>query len=108
MASTLELTLVFLLAAVAGVVVCRLARVPPMLGYLAVGIVLGPSAIGVASEAGGVGHLADFGIATDRQRMRADDDTDGEVAEHRRQPCQPAEDDASHRGQQVEQSQFER
>jgi len=62
MASTLELTLVFLLAAVAGVVVCRLARVPPMLGYLAVGVVLGPSAIGIASEAGGVGYLADFGI----------------------------------------------
>jgi CPA2 family monovalent cation:H+ antiporter-2 len=62
MASTLELTLVFLLAAVAGVVVCRLARVPPMLGYLAVGVVLGPSAIGVASEAGGVGYLAEFGI----------------------------------------------
>ena len=33
-----------------------------MLGYLAVGVVLGPSAIGVASEAGGVGYLADFGI----------------------------------------------
>jgi len=62
MASTLELTLVFLLAAVAGVVVCRLARVPPMLGYLAVGVVLGPSAIGIASEAGGVGYLAEFGI----------------------------------------------
>ena len=62
MASTLELTLVFLLAAVAGVVVCRLARVPPMLGYLAVGVVLGPSAIGVASDAGGVGYLAEFGI----------------------------------------------
>src|SRR3954447_5378340 len=62
MASTLELTLVFLLAAVAGVVICRLVRVPPMLGYLAVGVVLGPSAIGVASEAGGVGYLAEFGI----------------------------------------------
>src|SRR6478672_10470489 len=55
MASTLELTLVFLLAAVAGVVVCRLARVPPMLGYLAVGVVLGPSVIGVASDAVGLG-----------------------------------------------------
>ena len=62
MASTLELTLVFLLAAVAGVVVCRLARLPPMLGYLAVGVALGPSAIGVASDAAGVGYLAEFGI----------------------------------------------
>src|SRR6476619_1179545 len=62
MASTLELTLVFLLAAVAGVVVCRLVRMPPMLGYLAVGVVLGPSVIGVASDSGGVGYLAEFGI----------------------------------------------
>src|SRR6478672_3049267 len=62
MASTLELTLVFLLAAVAGVVVCRLVRMPPLLGYLAVGVVLGPSVIGVASDSGGVGYLAEFGI----------------------------------------------
>jgi CPA2 family monovalent cation:H+ antiporter-2 len=62
MASTLELTLVFLLAAVAGVVVCRLVRMPPMLGYLVIGVVLGPSVIGVASDAGGVGYLAEFGI----------------------------------------------
>ncbi|MEO5843522.1 MAG: cation:proton antiporter [Caldimonas sp.] len=62
MASTLELTLIFLVAAVAGVVVCRLSRLPPMLGYLAVGVVLGPSAIGVASDAAGVSHLAEFGI----------------------------------------------
>jgi monovalent cation:H+ antiporter-2, CPA2 family len=62
MASTLELTLVFLLAAVAGVVVCRLAHVPPMLGYLVVGVVLGPSVIGFASDARGVAYLADFGI----------------------------------------------
>ncbi len=33
-----------------------------MLGYLAVGVVLGPSAIGVASDAAGVAHLAEFGI----------------------------------------------
>jgi len=62
MFSTLELTLVFLVAAVAGVVVCRLARLPPMLGYLAVGVVLGPSAMGVAANAEGVTYLAEFGI----------------------------------------------
>jgi K+:H+ antiporter len=62
MASTLELTLVYLVMAVAGVVVCRLARLPPMLGYLAVGVVLGPSAIAIASDAAGVGYLAEFGI----------------------------------------------
>jgi len=62
MLSTLELTLVFLVAAVAGVVVCRLAHLPPMLGYLAVGVVLGPSAIGIAADVEGVNYLAEFGI----------------------------------------------
>jgi CPA2 family monovalent cation:H+ antiporter-2 len=62
MFSTLELTLIFLVAAVAGVVVCRLARLPPMLGYLAVGVVLGPSAMGVAATDDGVTYLAEFGI----------------------------------------------
>ena len=41
MASTLELVLLYLVAAVAGVVVCRLAKLPPMLGYLAVGVLIG-------------------------------------------------------------------
>jgi monovalent cation:H+ antiporter-2, CPA2 family len=62
MFSTLELTLVFLVAAVAGVVVCRLAHLPPMLGYLGVGVVLGPSAMGVAASTEGVTYLAEFGI----------------------------------------------
>src|SRR5215212_1987825 len=62
MHSSLELTLVFLVAAVAGVVLCRLAHLPPMLGYLAVGVVLGPSAMGVAADAEGVGTLAELGI----------------------------------------------
>jgi K+:H+ antiporter len=62
MTSTLELTLVYLVAAVAGVVVCRLARLPPMLGYLAVGVVLGPSAVAIAGDAAGVSELAEFGI----------------------------------------------
>jgi len=62
MFSTLELTLVFLVAAVAGVVVCRLAHLPPMLGYLAVGVALGPSAMGIAANADGVSYLAEFGI----------------------------------------------
>ncbi|MEP7303075.1 MAG: cation:proton antiporter, partial [Caldimonas sp.] len=62
MASTLELTLLYLLAAVGGVVVCRLARLPPMLGYLAVGILIGPHAMAIAGDPEGVAHLAEFGI----------------------------------------------
>ncbi|HEY2190542.1 MAG TPA: cation:proton antiporter [Caldimonas sp.] len=62
MISPLELTLVFLVAAVAGVVICRLWHLPPMLGYLAVGVVLGPSAMGIAATSEGVAYLAEFGI----------------------------------------------
>ena len=62
MASTLELTLLYLVAAVAGVVVCRLARLPPMLGYLAVGVLIGPNAMALAEDSAGVTYLADFGI----------------------------------------------
>src|SRR5882762_11024720 len=62
MASTLELVLLYLVAAVGGVVVCRLAKLPPMLGYLVVGVLIGPNAMALAKDAGGVGYLAEFGV----------------------------------------------
>ena len=62
MASTLELVLLYLVAAVGGVVVCRLAKLPPMLGYLAVGVVIGPNAMALAKDSGGVSYLAEFGV----------------------------------------------
>jgi K+:H+ antiporter len=63
MVSPLELTLLYLLAAVAGVVLCRLARLPPMLGYLAVGVVVGPNVLAIGGgESTGVSYLAEFGI----------------------------------------------
>ncbi|MEO7056098.1 MAG: cation:proton antiporter [Caldimonas sp.] len=62
MASTLELTLLYLVAAVAGVVLCRLAKLPPMLGYLAVGVAIGPNAMALAGDSAGVTYLAEFGI----------------------------------------------
>jgi CPA2 family monovalent cation:H+ antiporter-2 len=62
MTSTLELTLLYLVAAVLGVVVCRLARLPPMLGYLAVGVLIGPNAMALAGDSAGVTYLAEFGI----------------------------------------------
>jgi 2-phospho-L-lactate guanylyltransferase (CobY/MobA/RfbA family) len=46
--SALELTLLYLLAAVLGVVACRSLKLPPMLGYLAVGVVIGPNALALA------------------------------------------------------------
>jgi CPA2 family monovalent cation:H+ antiporter-2 len=62
MASTLELVLLYLVAAVAGAVVCRLARLPPMLGYLAVGVAIGPNALGLAKDSASVNYLAEFGV----------------------------------------------
>jgi CPA2 family monovalent cation:H+ antiporter-2 len=58
----LDLTLLYLLAAVLGVVVCRMLKLPPMLGYLAVGVVIGPNALAVAKNAEGVRHLGEFGV----------------------------------------------
>ena len=62
MATTLELVLLYLVAAVAGVVVCRLAKLPPMLGYLAVGVLIGPNAMALAKDSASVRYLAEFGV----------------------------------------------
>jgi len=62
MATTLDLVLLYLVAAVLGVVVCRSLRLPPMLGYLAVGVLIGPKALGLAQDAPGVTYLAEFGV----------------------------------------------
>ncbi|HEY8707920.1 MAG TPA: cation:proton antiporter [Burkholderiaceae bacterium] len=60
--SSLGLVLLYLVAAVAGVVVCRLAKLPPMLGYLAVGVLIGPNATALAKDTAGVSYLAEFGV----------------------------------------------
>lgn len=62
MASTFELTLLYLVAAVAGVVLCRLAKLPPVLGYLAVGVIIGPNATALAKDSAGLRYLAEFGV----------------------------------------------
>ena len=56
------MTLLYLLAAVLGVVACRYLKLPPMLGYLAVGVVIGPNALALAKNADGVRHLGEFGV----------------------------------------------
>ncbi len=62
MASTLELVLLYLVAAVLGVVVCRSLKLPPMLGYLVVGVLIGPNALALAKDTAGVKYLAEFGV----------------------------------------------
>ncbi|MBP6898443.1 MAG: cation:proton antiporter [Burkholderiaceae bacterium] len=62
MATTLELVLLYLIAAVLGVVGCRMLKLPPMLGYLVVGVIIGPNALALARDSAGVRYLAEFGV----------------------------------------------
>jgi CPA2 family monovalent cation:H+ antiporter-2 len=62
MATTLELVLLYLVAAVLGVVVCRSLKLPPMLGYLVVGVLIGPNALALAKDSAAVRYLAEFGV----------------------------------------------
>ncbi|MES2534115.1 MAG: cation:proton antiporter [Pseudomonadota bacterium] len=60
--SSLDLTLLYLLAAVIGVVACRLLKLPPMLGYLSAGVLIGPHALALADNSEGIRHLGEFGV----------------------------------------------
>jgi len=60
--TSLELILLYLLAAVLGVVGCRLLKLPTMLGYLLVGVLIGPNALALAQNSESVRHLAEFGV----------------------------------------------
>ena len=60
--TALELTLLYLLAAVLGVVVFRSLKLPPMLGYLTVGVLIGPNALALASKSESIRHLGEFGV----------------------------------------------
>jgi CPA2 family monovalent cation:H+ antiporter-2 len=60
--TSLDLALLYLVAAVLGVVVCRSLKLPPMLGYLVVGVVIGPNALSFAHDTAGIRYLAEFGV----------------------------------------------
>ena len=62
MFSSLELTLLLLGSAVLGVVAFRMMHLPPMLGYLAVGTLIGPHALGLAEQSEAIQTLAEFGV----------------------------------------------
>ncbi|HEX5337372.1 MAG TPA: monovalent cation:proton antiporter-2 (CPA2) family protein, partial [Gallionella sp.] len=62
MDNALTLVLILLATAVMVVVLCRILRLPVMLGYLAVGILIGPHAFGWIPDAPGTRHLAEFGV----------------------------------------------
>ncbi len=62
MESTLSLVLILLATAVLVVVLCRILHLPVMLGYLVVGILIGPHALAWIPDAAGTRHLAEFGV----------------------------------------------
>ncbi|MDQ2994360.1 MAG: cation:proton antiporter [Pseudomonadota bacterium] len=47
---------------VLAVVICKSLQIPSILGYLAVGIIVGPNVIGLIPESARISHLAEFGI----------------------------------------------
>ncbi|QJQ05903.1 potassium transporter [Undibacterium piscinae] len=60
--NALDTTLLLLSAAVLGVVAFRMLQLPPMLGYLVVGILIGPHGFGLAQESSATHELAEFGV----------------------------------------------
>ena len=60
--TSLDLALIYLLAAVVGVVAFRSLKLPPMLGYLVVGVLIGPNALALAQNSESIKHLGEFGV----------------------------------------------
>ena len=60
--TTLQLVLVLLAASVLLVAVCRLLGLPAILGYLSVGVLIGPQALNLIPNVAEARHLAEFGI----------------------------------------------
>ena len=62
MLNPLQPVLILLATAVLAVVIFRLLRLPPMLGYLLAGVIIGPHALGWIAESDETRHLAEFGV----------------------------------------------
>ncbi len=62
MENSLHLALILLAAAVLVVIVFRLLKLPAMIGYLLVGIVIGPHGMGLIPDNAGTRNLAEIGV----------------------------------------------
>src|SRR6185436_6712313 len=60
--ASLQPILILLAAAVLAVVACRILELPPIIGYLAVGLALGPHALNAVHDDSQTRHLAEFGV----------------------------------------------
>ena len=62
MSNTLELVVILLAVGVIVSVACNRLRLPPVLGYLLVGIAVGPKALGWVPDSKEARYLAEFGV----------------------------------------------
>jgi CPA2 family monovalent cation:H+ antiporter-2 len=62
MHAPLDIALILLATAVVVVVLCRQLKLPPLIGYLVVGLAIGPHALGWLPDDEGTRHIAEFGI----------------------------------------------
>ena len=62
MPDLLQPVIILLAIAVIAVVLFRLLRMPPMLGYLLAGVIIGPHALGWIPDNDETRHLAEFGV----------------------------------------------
>jgi monovalent cation:H+ antiporter-2, CPA2 family len=62
MEDSLQLILILLLAAVLVVIVFRLLKLPALIGYLLVGVAIGPRGLGLIPDTAGTRGLAEFGV----------------------------------------------
>ena len=60
--SSLDATLLYMLATVLGVALFRSLRLPVMPSYLLVGVLIGPHTLGLVKDTDEVRHLAEFGV----------------------------------------------
>jgi tRNA-2-methylthio-N6-dimethylallyladenosine synthase len=60
--TSLDFALIYLLAAVLGVVLFRSLKLPSMLGYLIVGVIVGPHVLGMIHTSANVRWLAELGV----------------------------------------------
>jgi CPA2 family monovalent cation:H+ antiporter-2 len=62
MGNTLDLVLLLLASSVVVVALFRSLQLPPVIGYLLVGALIGPNALKLMPDAEGTRHLAEFGV----------------------------------------------
>ncbi len=61
-ANSLQSVLILLASGVLALAVCRILKLPAMIGYVVTGLALGPHALALVSDRDDIRHLAEFGV----------------------------------------------